>query len=147
MDAAIALLYELCVGNSSMEGVTVLISWLNHIVLHPATPSPATDDYHSLGTSQQQQQQRSPQELCVNGGVSAEVLHCIAAVLWNTPHDTTSLITDELFRYDLIFLEFSAHALNHECFSKITFFGTFWMIQVAFVFRFFIYTGIGLLGK
>lgn len=98
LDAAIALLYELCVGNSSMEGVTVLISWLNHIVLHPATPSPATDDYHSLGTSQQQQQQRSPQELCVNGGVSAEVLHCIAAVLWNTPHDTTSLITDELFR-------------------------------------------------
>ncbi|XP_064112985.1 baculoviral IAP repeat-containing protein 6-like isoform X2 [Macrobrachium nipponense] len=100
LDAAIALLYELCVGSSSMEGVSVLLSWLHHVVMQPLPSSSPTSSNYSLGT-QQHPQQMSPQSPAgsLNGSVSAEILHCIAAVLWNTTHDTTSHITDELFRH------------------------------------------------
>ncbi|XP_069180397.1 baculoviral IAP repeat-containing protein 6 isoform X6 [Procambarus clarkii] len=99
LDAAIALLYELCVGSSSMEGVSVLLSWLNHVVMYPSSPSPTTDDYrHNLGPAPQQRESPQSSPASINSGVSAEVLHCIAAVLWNTTHDTTNLITDDLFR-------------------------------------------------
>lgn len=98
MDAAIALLYELCVGSSNMEGVSILLSWLNHIVVYSPASSPTT---RNLTTTNHQQEQQSAQSSAasVNSGVSAEVLHCIAAVLWNTPHDATTLVTDDLFRY------------------------------------------------
>lgn len=82
-----------------MEGVSVLLSWLNHVVTYSASPSPNGDDYHNFGPSQQQQQSPQSSAGSISSGISAEVLHCIAAVLWNTPHDTTNLITDDLFRY------------------------------------------------
>lgn len=104
LDAAIALLYELCVSSSSMEGVSVLLSWLNHAVTTPpAQPTMAPNDhYHSLGPPLSRPQHPSPPSSPgtggISSGVSAEVLHCIAAVLWNTQHDITGLITDTLFR-------------------------------------------------
>ncbi|KAK7067357.1 Baculoviral IAP repeat-containing protein 6 [Halocaridina rubra] len=99
VDAAIALLYELCVGSSSMEGVSVLLSWLHHIVVQPLPPSAApVDNNYSLGALPQQHSPQSPAG-GLNGTVSAEILHCIAAVLWNTTQDISSHITDELFRH------------------------------------------------
>lgn len=107
LDAAIALLYELCVSSSSMEGVSVLLSWLNHAVTTlPAQPSTSNtlpnDHYHSLAPPLSRPQHPSPPSSPgaggISSGVSAEVLHCIAAVLWNTQHDITGLITDTLFR-------------------------------------------------
>lgn len=105
MDAAIALLYELCVSSGNMEGVSVLLSWLNHAVTAPPPQPLATvpnDHYHSLGPPLSRPQHPSPPSSPgaggISSGVSAEVLHCIAAVLWNTQHDITGLITDTLFR-------------------------------------------------
>ncbi|CAL4062959.1 unnamed protein product, partial [Meganyctiphanes norvegica] len=107
LDAAIALLYELCVGNNSMEGITVLLSWLAHVL--EATPpqlshrtgprANGTSSTHSSNTGYQWTNGNHISEPTtgVTSSMSAEVLHCIAAVLWNTPHDITDLISNELF--------------------------------------------------
>lgn len=53
-------------------------------------------------------------------GVSAEVLHCIAAVLWNTPHNITELITDDLFRCDLVVSYVVVSAMRKDTDTSLT---------------------------